>query len=87
MSNERYVPTKLDFRNYMQFFSGQMVSMLGSSIVSFTIIWLLSKMKQIDPIVEELEAKEKAAKEQEKKIPTITIEREIDEIPVALALD
>jgi DHA3 family macrolide efflux protein-like MFS transporter len=42
MSSERYIPTKYDFRNYLQFYAGQMVSMLGSSIVSFTIVWYIT---------------------------------------------
>ncbi len=42
MSSPRYVPTKQDFRNYLQFYAGQMVSMLGSSIVSFTIVWYIT---------------------------------------------
>ncbi|MHA1200205.1 MAG: MFS transporter [Candidatus Heimdallarchaeaceae archaeon] len=49
MTSPRYVPTKQDFRNYMQFFAGQMVSMLGSSIVSFTIIWYIT-ITYSDPI-------------------------------------
>ena len=42
MSPERYVPSKYDFRNYLQFYAGQMLSMLGSSIVSFTLIWYIT---------------------------------------------
>ncbi len=42
MSSERYIPTKYDFRNYLQFYTGQIISMLGSSIVSFTIIWYIT---------------------------------------------
>ncbi|MHA1420434.1 MAG: MFS transporter, partial [Candidatus Heimdallarchaeaceae archaeon] len=49
MVSPRYVPTKQDFRNYMQFYAGQMVSMLGSSIVSFTIVWYIT-ITYSDPI-------------------------------------
>lgn len=42
MNSDRYLPTKQDFRNYLQFFSGQMISLLGSSIVSFTIVWYIT---------------------------------------------
>ncbi len=49
MDSERYLPTKSDFRNYMQFYAGQLVSMLGSSIVSFTIIWYIT-ITYSDPI-------------------------------------
>ncbi|MCE7749702.1 MAG: MFS transporter, partial [Candidatus Heimdallarchaeota archaeon] len=37
-----YIPSKYDFRNYLQFYAGQIISMLGSSIVSFTIIWYIT---------------------------------------------
>ncbi len=49
MTSPRYVPTKQDFRNYLQFYAGQMVSMLGSSIVSFTIVWYIT-ITYSDPI-------------------------------------
>ena len=49
MNSNRYLPTKYDFRNYLQFYAGQMISMLGSSIVSFTIVWYIT-ITYNDPI-------------------------------------
>ena len=49
MDSDRYLPTKSDFRNYLQFYSGQIISMLGSSIVSFTIVWYIT-ITYNDPI-------------------------------------
>ena len=49
MENERYVPTKKDYRNFLQFFGGQLVSVLGSNIVSFTIIWWIT-VTYLDPV-------------------------------------
>ena len=49
MDSERYIPTKRDFHNYLQFFAGQMVSMLGSSVVTFTIVWYIT-ITYNDPI-------------------------------------
>ena len=49
MNQDRYVPTNKDFRNFMQFYVGQLVSTLGSSIISFVIIWFIT-ITYADPI-------------------------------------
>ena len=49
MNQDRYVPTNKDFRNFMQFYVGQLISTLGSSIISFVIIWFIT-VTYADPI-------------------------------------
>ena len=61
---------------YVPLFVGGIV--LGT--ISITVIWLPSKVRQIDPIVEDLEEKERVHKLKERELSSIKITKKKDEI-------
>ena len=62
---------------YVPLFVGGIV--LGT--ISITVIWLVSKVRQIDPIVEDLEEKEREQRRMEKELSSKQIDKKVDEIP------
>ncbi|MHA1420413.1 MAG: MFS transporter, partial [Candidatus Heimdallarchaeaceae archaeon] len=62
---------------YVPLFVGGIV--LGT--ISITVIWLVSKVRQIDPIVEDLEEKEREQRKMEKELISKQMDKKVDEIP------
>ncbi|MHA1482439.1 MAG: hypothetical protein ACTSQA_03245 [Candidatus Heimdallarchaeaceae archaeon] len=73
MTSPRYVPL----------FVGGIL--LGT--VSITVIWLTSKMRPIDPIVEELEERERKQRIKEKELISLKIDKKVDKLPTPTSSD